>query len=431
MKPEAVISVQGASPAAQQAGAISRVRWGIVIILFSMAVVNYLDRATLSIANTTIADEFGFSATEMGLLMSAFLWPYALANLPAGWLVDKIGPKKLVPYALGIWSTFTFVVGFAHNYAFIYGLRMLLGLAESPFYASTIKITHRWFLPHERGLPTAIINTGAQFANALAPPVLIMLLLAFGWRGMFMAIGLLGLPLLLAWWKFYRDPDAREAALLHVEQQAAAKSCTTTGSWSRLFRYRETWAAVVGSFCIQFTVWVYMTWLPGYMQKSLGLSLKDTGWLASLPYLAGIFGVLLGGIISDRLIHYGAKPISARKVPIYLGAALAACFVAAIPFAHSIPLVILLLSLGYFFSQLPQSALWTLASEVAPSGQVASLGSIQCFGGFTGAALAPFVAGLMLDLTGSFTPVFLLGAGLLCIGALSYGLLVRRRIPDA
>lgn len=406
---------------------IGKLRWGIVLLLLLAAVVNYLDRANLSIANTTIAAEFGFSQTEMGLLLSAFLWPYALANLPAGWLVDKFGPKKMFSWALGLWSTFTVLAAFVNSYSFFYGLRMMLGIAESPFFTSGIKITHRWFGDNERGLPTAIINTGSQIANAIAPPILTVLLLTFGWRGMFVAIGLMGIPLLLAWWKFYRDPEAREDALLHAGQRSvAAPEEKAQASWGALFRHSTTWFMVIGNFSIMFTIWVYLTWLPGYLEKSLGFSLKATGWIASIPFFAGILGVLVGGMLSDRLVRRGVRAITARKVPIVTGAALAACFVAPIPFVDSTPLAIGLLAMGYFYSQMPQGALWTLASDIAPKSQVASLGAIQNFGGFLGAAMAPIVTGIILDTTGKFTNVFLLGAGLLMLGALSYGLFVRK-----
>lgn len=406
---------------------IGKLRWGIVLLLLLAAVVNYLDRANLSIANTTIAAEFGFSQTEMGLLLSAFLWPYALANLPAGWLVDKFGPRKMFSWALGLWSTFTVLAAFVNSYSFFYGLRMMLGIAESPFFTSGIKITHRWFGDNERGLPTAIINTGSQIANAIAPPILTVLLLTLGWRGMFVAIGLMGIPLLLAWWKFYRDPEAREDALLHAGQRSvAAPEEEAQASWGALFRHSTTWFMVIGNFSIMFTIWVYLTWLPGYLEKSLGFSLKATGWIASIPFFAGILGVLVGGMLSDRLVRRGVRAITARKVPIVTGAALAACFVAPIPFVDSTPLAIALLAMGYFCSQMPQGALWTLASDIAPKSQVASLGAIQNFGGFLGAAMAPIVTGIILDTTGKFTNVFLLGAGLLMLGALSYGLFVRK-----
>lgn len=322
MKPSAAMSETTVSG---QGTLKRKLRWGIVTLLLLAAIVNYLDRANLSIANTTIAAEFGFSQTEMGLLLSAFLWPYALANLPAGWLVDKLGPKKMFSWALGLWSGFTVLTAFANSYSYFYGLRMLLGVSESPFFTSGIKITHRWFGDSERGLPTAIINTGSQIANAIAPPILTVLLLTLGWRGMFVAIGVMGLPLLLAWWKFYRDPNAREDALLHAGQPSVAVP-QEKGEvrWRALFRHSTTWFMVIGNFSIMFTIWVYLTWLPGYLEKSLGFSLKATGWIASIPFLAGILGVLVGGMLSDNLVRRGVRAITARKVPIVSGAALAA-----------------------------------------------------------------------------------------------------------
>ncbi|MGC6388797.1 MFS transporter [Ewingella sp. S1.OA.A_B6] len=412
---------------------VTRLRWGIVFILLMAAVINYLDRANLSIANTTISKEFGFSSTEMGLLLSAFLWPYALANLPAGWLVDRFGPKRMFSWGVGLWSTFTVLAGFVNGYSMFYTLRVLLGISESPFFTSGIKITHRWFSDKERALPTSIINTGSQIANAIAPPILTILLLTLGWRGMFIAIGLAGIPLLLVWLKFYRNPTEREEKLIHansqlIQQSVKAAAGNNKASWGALFKHKTTWFMVIGNFSIMFTIWVYLTWLPSYLEKSLGFSLKQTGWLAAIPFLAGIFGVLCGGVISDRLIRRGVNTITARKVPIVVGAALAACFVAPIPFVHDTTLSIALLSIGYFFSQLPQGVIWTLASDIAPKEQVASMGAIQNFGGFLGAACAPIVTGIILDATGQFTNVFFLGAGLLMLGALSYGLFVKKPI---
>lgn len=295
---------------------LSRRRWGIILILLLAAVVNYLDRANLSIANTTIARSLASLVLKWELLLSAFLWPYALANLPAGWLVDRFGAKKMFSGALGLWSAVTFLMGFVNTYSFFYGLRMLLGVAESPFFTSGIKITQSWFAEKERGLPTSIINTGSQIANAIAPPVLTILLLWSGWRGMFMVVGLLGLPLLLAWLKFYRDPDAREAMLINTGKVMRPEGEQPKVSWGELFRRKTTWFMIAGNFCIMFTIWVYLTWLPGYLETSLGFSLKQTGFIASIPFFAGIIGVLCGGMLSDRLVRKGMNAVTARKVPI-------------------------------------------------------------------------------------------------------------------
>lgn len=406
------------------------IRWAFVILLLIGAVVNYLDRANLSVANTTIAREFHLSSTKMGLLLSAFLWPYAIANLPSGWLVDKFGPKKMFSFASGFWSTATIICSFVSSYPIFYVMRMVLGVAESPFFTAGLKVNQKWFSDEERGLPVAIINTGSQISNAIAPPILTILLVAFGWRAMFIIIGVLGILVLLVWQKLYRDPTSEETLAIKGSLEAAkeareGKKSEKQASWGELFKHKRTWFMIIGNFGIMFTIWVYLTWLPSYLQKERGFSLTQSGFVASLPYICGIVGVLLGGSISDRLIKKGVQPITSRKFPIVGGAVLAAVATAPLPFIKSTTLIIVLLCIGYFASQLPSGVIWTLAADVAPSNQVASLGAIQNFGGFLGAAMAPIVTGIILDKTGTIGSVFLIGAALLILGAISYGIFVK------
>lgn len=406
------------------------IRWAFVILLLIGAIVNYLDRANLSVANTTIAREFHLSSTKMGLLLSAFLWPYAIANLPSGWLVDKFGPKKMFLFASGFWSTATIICSFVSSYPIFYAMRMVLGVAESPFFTAGLKVNQEWFSDEERGLPVAIINTGSQISNAIAPPILTLLLVAFGWRSMFIIIGVLGLLVLLVWQKLYRDPTSEETIAIKGSLEAAkevreGKKSEKQASWGELFKHKRTWFMIIGNFGIMFTIWVYLTWLPSYLQKERGFSLTQSGFVASLPYICGIIGVLLGGSISDRLIKKGVQPITSRKVPIVGGAILAAVATAPLPFIKSTTVIIVLLCIGYFASQLPSGVIWTLAADVAPSNQVASLGAIQNFGGFLGAAMAPIVTGVILDKTGTIGSVFLIGAALLILGAISYGVFVK------
>ena len=407
-----------------------RIRWVLVALLVIGGVVNYLDRATLSVANTTIAGEFGLNATEMGLLLAAFSWPYAIANLPAGYLVDRFGPKRMYAWAAGLWSLMTMVTAAAHSFGLLYAARVALGVAESPFFTASLKVNERWFNKDERALPISIVNTGSQIANAIAPPILTGLLLTVGWRGMFVAVGALGILVMLVWLRVYRDPTLREQAIIRGEElaEARANEQARPASWGALFRQRNTYFMILGAFGIFYTVWVYLTWLPSYLQTSRGLSLSETGWLSSLPYLCGILGVLFGGWLSGRLIRRGHSAVVSRKVPIVGGAVLAAAAVLPVAYVHSTPVALTLLSLGYFAAQVPMGCLWTLASDIAESHQVASLGAIQNFGGFLGAAMAPIVTGAILDATGNnYTYVFLVGGALLLLGGMSYLFFVKDR----
>jgi sugar phosphate permease len=406
-----------------------RIRWFLVGFLVLGGVVNYLDRSTLSVANLTIAEEFNLNALQMGLLLSAFSWPYAIANLPAGYLVDKFGPKKMFAFAAGAWSIVSLVTAAANSFGFFYAARVALGIAESPFFTSALKVNERWFNKTERALPVSLVNTGSQIANAIAPPLLTFLLLTMSWRGMFIIVGALGLVIALVWLRIYRDPTLKEQAMIKGDEtRAQVIASVEKVAWGTLFKQRNTWFMILGAFGIFYTVWVYLTWLPSYLQTARGFSLAESGGIAALPFLCGIVGVLFGGWLSGRLIKRGTPTVLSRKIPIVGGALLAAAAVLPLAYVDSTPLAIALLSLGYFASQIPIGCLWTLASDVAPSNQVASLGAIQNFGGFIGAATAPIVTGAILTATdGNYTFVFLIGGVLLLVGALSYGFFVKDR----
>ena len=404
-------------------------RWAFVALLVIGGIVNYLDRSNLSIANTTIAKEFALNPVEMGLLLSAFAWPYALANLPAGYLVDRFGAKKMFAWAAGLWSLVSVASAAATSFSWLYAARVGLGVAESPFFTAGLKVTERWFNKTERALPVSIVNTGSQIANAIAPPLLTYLLIGLSWRGMFVFIGVLGFIVVLVWLRMYRDPSIEEQIRIKGELEPEADEAgVEQAGWGELFRHRNTYFMILGAFGIFYTVWVYLTWLPSYLQTSRGLSLTKSGWLASLPFLCGVLGVLFGGWLSGQLVRRGVGTVLARKVPIVGGALLAAVAVLPVAYVDNTALAVALLSLGYFAAQVPIGCLWTLAADIARPNQVASLGAIQNFGGFLGAAVAPVVTGAILTATdGNYTLVFTIGGVLLVIGAVSYGFFVKDR----
>jgi sugar phosphate permease len=413
--------------ALQTASAVNKKRWFFVILILVGAVINYLDRSNLSVANTTIAKEFGLSPLEMGVLLSAFLWPYALANLPAGWLVDRFGPKKMFAWASGLWSAVTIATAFTNTYSLFYAMRVLLGVSESPFFPSAVKAIDNWFSKKDRGTPLAIVNTGSQIANGIAPPLLTALMLAFSWKVMFVIVGVAGLVVMVVWLFTYRDPKKNEV-MIEVETPIEIQETGPKVRWRDLFKYKSTWYMIIGNFGLVYTMWTFLTWLPGYLETERGLSLLKTGWVASIPFLVGIIGVPLGGIISDYFIRKGYQPIKARKIPLVGGAILAAIAVIPIPYVSDINTCVFLLSLAYFASSVPTGVIWTLATDVAPKNMVASLGSIQNFGGFIGAALAPIVTGAIVQSTGSFEYVFLIGSALLVVSAISYGIFLKKPI---
>lgn len=407
---------------------INRFRWFMVLLLLFGAIINYFDRTNISIANVVIADEFGLGEAKMGVLLSAFAWPYAIVSLLSGWAVDKKGPKKILTWAIAFWSLVTVISGFANGFIFMLLARILLGASESPYFVAGVKVTNRWFPKEKRGFPTSVFNMGPTIAQAIAPPILTAVMLFAGWRIMFISIGALGFIFVIFWIIFYKDPKPENDYEISAIEEESKDENSSNLTWSSLFKFRSTWGMIIGAFGTNFTLWVFLTWLPGYLSKGRGLDLMTTGWASSIPFIAGIFGVPIGGLLADYLIKKGVAPIKARKFPIVGAAILSAISVIPVPYVSSTVLAIVFLSIGFFASSIPPSVMWTLSTDVAPKDKVGSLAGIQNFGGFLGGAAAPMVTGVVVQTTSSFQMVFLIGAILLIISAFSYGYILKNPI---
>jgi sugar phosphate permease len=416
------------------------VRWAIICVLTLLAITNYLDRGNLSVAAPLIRKDLGISATQMGIVLSAFVWPYAIMNLPTGWAIDRFGARTLMALAAGAWSVVAILTGAARSVGAFIGLRVALGLAEAPMFPAALKATNAWFPDREKAAATSIYISGTQVGLAIAPPIATALMLALGWPAMFVIMGLLGLVALAGWLVLYRQPEnsrwasADELAYIRAGQaaqdQAAAARKATGREWASLFRYPTTWVMMAGAFGLQYVFWFYITWLPTYLENAQHFTIRRAGLLAALPYIAGAVAVLLGGRISDRLITRGLEPIRARKYTIAAGALLTAAALFLTAFSSGAAIAVALLVVGEFTYSLTSGPYWTLAADVVRTpGLVASIASIQNFGGFLGGACAPIVTGVLVDHFGGFAMALTVAAVLVLISAALYGIALRRRLP--
>ncbi|MFZ0217773.1 MAG: MFS transporter [Candidatus Dormiibacterota bacterium] len=401
-------------------------RWVLVSIVLAGAIINYFDRSNLSIAAPFVNRRFGLDPFEQGLLLSAFAWSYAVFNLPAGWLVDRFGPRRMLAGAVSLWSLISMATPFVPTYGLFLGMRGLLGLAESPFFASGLKMARIWFVPAQRGTATSVFNTGSQLASVLGPPILTVLMLAFGWQSMFVIVGAAGLVIAGLWVAVYRSRTAEVSRDNGQEGGGADDEATGPGvAWGRLLLQRSTWGMILGDFGLIYVSWVFVTWLPTYLERTRGLSILHSGFVAAIPFLAASVGVVVGGILSDRLIKAGLRPIPARKASIVAFAVLIPFAVIPAVLVPQVWLSVALIALTLFLAAAPSGVIWTLAADVAPGPNVASLGAIQNFGGYLGGALAPLLTGLVLQSSGSFTGAFVLAAGAAWLGAASYLFILR------
>jgi MFS family permease len=410
-------------------------QWLALVMLIVSAVINYLDRAALSIANVEVRQEMGLNATQMGVLLSAFLLSYAFAQLPAGISVDRIGPRLLLGAGLAVWSLAQAVTGLVTSFTQFYWARIALGIGEAPQFPTAARVISNWFHVSRRGVPMAACTSAApSIGNALAPPILTALMLGFGWRTMFVTLGVVGLIAAVVWFSVYRDPDTHATAedVAYIRSgETASTSRVTLRQWARLFRCGTTWGMVVGNFGSGYLFWVYYAWLPGFLEIQHHVSVAQTGIYASIPPLCGIVGALTGGLVSDRLAAAGFSPINSRKIPIVIGLIGTATLTVGAAFAQSAGLAITLVSVAVLFSNCASATIWGIVTAAAPPNYVASLGSIQNFGGYLGGACSPAVTGLIVDVTGSFVVARFIGAGMAATGALIYLFGVTRPISGS
>jgi sugar phosphate permease len=412
---------------------LKRLQSMFLTMLCITGVINYIDRSTLAVANPLIKGELDLSPVQMGVLLSAFSWSYALAQLPVGAMIDRAGPRLLLGTGMALWSVAQACGGFVTNlWQFIWA-RAALGLGEAPQFPAGARVICDWYPPRDRGLPIGAFNASSSVGPALAPPLLTALMSVFGWRGMFVVMGVVGLFVAAAWYALYRDPvDAglsdEELRSIRDDKDPAPGSVSLR-QWGRLFRHRTTWGMAIGFAGALYLIWLYLTWLPGYLVTERHLTVKGTGLVASVPFIFGFFGSLLGGLLSDRLVARGFSPILSRKIPLIAGLLGMAVFTVPAALTASTTVAVLCIALAVFCGNMATANAWALATSVAPPAYVASLGAIQNFGGYFGGSFAPVVTGLIVSRTASFAPALIAGAACAAGSAVVYLVLVRSPIP--
>jgi MFS family permease len=403
---------------------LRRVQASALTLLVLSGLVSYIDRATLSIGSPLIRDDLHLSVADMGVLLSAFLWPYALAQLPVGALVDTLGPRRLLAIGIVVWSCAQAVAGTAVTFGEFVGARVVLGVGEAPQFPSGIRAVRDWFNIRARGMATGIINCSSTLGTAIAGPLLTVLMLSFGWRWMFVAMAIVGMIVAAAWYAVYREPGSvqltsAEQAYRGEGDRPAITATVTFAEWRRLLTHSTAWGMITGFFGVVYLTWVYTAWLPTYLENQRHMSIKTAGFATAVPFVAGVIGALSGGWLTDRLIQHHLSPIDSRRYPLIVSLlGMAGCTVAA-ALVPTTGTALAFISLAMFLGCVASSASWAMVPVAAPVHTTASLGAIHNFGGYLGGALAPMITGFIVETSGSFVPAFLLAAAIAVACALA------------
>uniref|UniRef100_UPI00345C8891 MFS transporter n=1 Tax=Pseudomonas sp. TaxID=306 RepID=UPI00345C8891 len=311
----------------------TRVRYLILLMLFLVTTINYADRATISIAGSSIQKELGLDAVTLGYIFSAFGWAYVLGQIPGGWLLDRFGSKKVYAGSILTWSFFTLLQGYIGEFGIatavvlLFLLRFMVGLAEAPSFPGNARIVAAWFPTKERGTASAIFNSAQYFATALFAPLMGWIVYHFGWQHVFIVMGALGIAFSVVWLKVIYNPKdhpranaeeikyiAENGGLVDLDDQHKKKDGGPKWDYIRqLLTNRMMGGIYLGQFCINALTYFFLTWFPVYLVQERGMTILKAGFIASLPAICGFLGGVLGGLFSDMLLRRGKSLSFARK----------------------------------------------------------------------------------------------------------------------
>jgi ACS family glucarate transporter-like MFS transporter len=410
----------------------THVRYFIVAMLFFASTVNYANRASLSITKTSLSHDLGLDPVAMGFLLSAWGWSYVIAQLPAGWLLDRFGSTRVYGIGIFLWSLLIFLMGFtaylgSAAYASLFVLLFLAGFALAPAFPGNGRIVAAWFPTSERGTASAIFNSSQYFSLVLFAPLMGWIVHKFDWKYVFWTMGVLGMALTLPWFKLIHspkdDPRVSEAELKYIEAGGGLVNMDMGGKagarfnvkWShvgQLLGSRMLLGVYIGQFCITTLTYFFIQWFPGYLENR-GMSIMKVGFVAVLPALCGFIGGILGGRFSDMLLKRGCSLSFARKLPIVLGMFLSCVMILCI-YASANWLVVAIMCLSFFGKGFGALG-WTVVSDTSPKEITGLSGGLFNTFGNTAAMTTAIVIGYLVKWTGGFN------AALIFVGASGLG----------
>ena len=401
----------------------TNVRYLILLMIFIITTLNYADRATLSITGSAMRSEFGFDAIRMGYIFSAFSWAYVLSQLPAGWLLDRFGARRMYAASIFLWSLFTLLqssIGLAGSAGAaviaLFVLRFAMGMAEAPAFPANAKVVASWFPTAERGTASAIFNSAQYFAAVIFTPLMAWITHSFGWQNVYLVMGGAGMVLALTWLKVMKNPSDHPrvnkaelehiengGGLIHPQKKTAYADAASPGTWfyvRQLMSNRMLLGVYLAQYCINVLTYFFLTWFPIYLVQARGMTILQAGLTASLPAICGFTGGVLGGVFSDALIRRGHSLRIARKVPIVGGMLLSVCIIGC-NYVTADWLVVALMSLAFFGKGIGALG-WAVVADTSPKEAIGLSGSIFNMFGNVAGIVTPIVIGYLVAKTGSF-----------------------------
>jgi len=406
----------------------------ILFLISLMYLIAYMDRGNISVAAPQIARQFGLTPTQMGLVFSAFVWTYAIGQIPGGWLGDRFGPKTVLTVIMIWWALASGSTGFAAGFGSLLAARLILGLGEAGAFPVGTRGMQLWFPRSERGRIQGVTNGSSRIGVAVAPFIAISIMTTFGWRAIFYIFGVLGVLWAIVFYCIYRNrPEEHKgvnrAELAHIRglrsngtiAQTAAPTRPKT-PWKTILGSPNMWYIMIAYGCFFYGTYFFLSWYPTYLEVYRHFSLKSLGLVASVPLLAAMVGDILGGSISDAVYKKTGRLKLSRRAVAAPAMLIAGVFLIPTALTRNPWTALLFLALSFCFLDMILGPAWAVAMDVGGefSGTVSS---IMNTAGAVGASASPIVFGFFVQ-RGSWVLPFLVTAAMLCGGALIWAFFI-------
>lgn len=413
----------------------SQYRWFIVAMLFLALVINYMDRAALSVAMPFVTQSFALTPGEKGMVFSGFFIGYAAFNFIGGYLADRFGPKRVFMWAMCIWSALCALTATAFNFWSLLIVRALFGVGEGPVPTTANKVVNNWFPIRERARAVGINQAGGPLGGALAGPVIGFLALSLGWQWSFVIVGAIGLLWAIAWRFIATDlpsqhprVSAEELADIQEGREDVIASEGVAGGPTLAWVLTRPSVLFTGFslFCYNYILYFFMTWFPSYLVDVKGVSLQQMSWVTAFPWLVGACGMAAGGFVIDRIYLKTGRQLFSRKVVLVTCLIAAAACIGLSGQAEGVGAVVLFMSVAIGFLMLTASAYWALIQDTVPSRFVGTAGGLMHGMGNCAGLFAPTLTGFIIQMTGTYSAAFIVAGVLGVAGALAVLLFVRQ-----
>lgn len=378
----------------------------VLVMLCVMYFITYLDRVNVSTAAAGFAREFGLNKTEIGLVFSAFAYPYLVFQIIGGWVSDRFGARRTLLVCGVLWAIATLLTGMAGGLISLLAARLLLGLGEGATFPAATAAMSRWVAREKRGFAQGITHAFARIGNAVAPAAVVAIMAAYGWRDSFYICGVISLVWVALWALVYTEhpKDHPRITQEELEMLPAPKQKPTSVPWAPLFK--RMMPVTVVYFCYGWTLWLFLSWIPQYFLHSYSLDLKKSAVFASAVFFAGVVGDTLGGVVTDKIYARTGNLKRARSWMVAVCMLLTLLSLLPLLFMHDLYVSMVCLAAGFFFAEMTIGPMWAVPMDIAPEHCGTASGMMNS-GSALAAILSPVVSGFVIDRFGSWELPFI------------------------